>query len=180
MDMFFYIFLTLIILLCLIAFFYLNIFNKIQKLKIRIDEAETIVDDMLRTKYDLLTRINNIIINVLEHNYFKDLDDLKNKKISNFDMDRKITESISLYEKIKNDHKELINNDKLQEIDSELKINNERLEAAKAYFNINTLKFNSLIKTFPAIFIARIHNIKIKNCFDGKNLNDDDINDFKL
>lgn len=180
MEMFFYIFLVLIIIISLVALVYLNIYNKIQKIKIRIDESETIIDDMLRTRYDLVSRINNIIINVLNHNYLKEIDDLRNKKISNFEMDRKITDGLNLYEKIKNDHKELSDNDKLKEIDMELKFNNERLEAAKAYFNIQTSLLNKAIKTFPSMLIARIHNIKVRNYFDGKNLNDDDINDFKV
>lgn len=180
MNLAFYITLTIIILGSLGAIGYLIIFNHMQKHIIKINEAETIIDDMLRIRYDLLLRINGIIINVLEKDYFKDLEALKNKKISNFEMDRKITESINLYEKIKNDNKDLANEDKIKNIELELKGSEEKLEAAKIYFNINTSKLNELIKTFPSVIIARLHGIKIRPYFDGKNLNDEDINDFKL
>ncbi len=180
MNLLFYIVLTIIILSGLIAMGYLIIFNRIQKHTIKINEAEVIIDDMLRVRYDLLLRINGIIINALEKDYFKDLEALKNKKISNFEMDRKITEAINLYEKIKSDNKDLANEDKIKNIELELKNSEEKLEAAKIYFNMNTSKLNELIKTFPAIIIARLHNIKIRPYFDGKNLNDEDVNDFKL
>lgn len=180
MDLIFYILLSFIILFGLIGLLYLNIYNKIQIIKIRIDEAETVIDDMLRTRYDLILRASGIINVYLNHEYFKDLEALKNKKISNFDMDRKITEGLSLYEKIKNDNKTLNDDDKIKEINSSLKVNEEKLEAAKAYFNLNTTNLNAVLKTFPSMVVGRIHNIKIRPYFDGKDLNDDDINDFKL
>lgn len=180
MNLAFYIILSFIILVSLILITYLNIFNRIQKFKIKIDEAEAIVDDMLRVRYDLVLRINGIITNSVEKDYFKDFENLKNKKISNFDMDRNITEGIILYEKVKNDNKELTNNEKIKEIELELNTSEQKLEAAKSYFNLNTSKLNKLIKTFPSMLIARIHNIKVRPYFDGKDLNDDDIKDFKL
>lgn len=180
MELIFYLFLSFIIVFGLIGLLYLNIYNKIQRMKIRIDESETIIDDMLRLRYDLILRASNIINNYLNKEYFKDLETLRNKKISNFDMDRKITESLNLYEKIKNDNKNLCDDDKLKEIDINLKNSEERLEAAKAYFNLNTSKLNAIIKTFPSMIVSRLHNIKIRPYFDGKDLTDDDVNDFKL
>ncbi len=180
MDLVFYLFLSLIVFFGIIAILYLIIYNKIQKIKIRIDEAETIIDDKLRFRYDQMLKASEIIFKDLNKEYFKDLESLKNKKISNFDMDRKITESISLYETLKNDNRKLEDSNDLKEVDLNLKTSEEKLEAAKAYFNMNTSKLNELVRTFPAIIVARIHNVKIRPYFDGKNLNDDDINDFKL
>ena len=180
MELVFYIILSFIIVFCLLALLYLSTYNKIQRIKIRIDEAETIIDDMLRTRYDLILKASEIINSYLSREYFKDLEALKNKKISNFDMDRKITDGLNLYEKIKNDNKNLNDDEKIKEIDLNLKLNEEKLEAAKAYFNLNTTNLNSVLKTFPSMIVGRIHNIKIRPYFDGKDLNDDDINDFKL
>ncbi|HOP65605.1 MAG TPA: LemA family protein [Bacilli bacterium] len=180
MNLAFYIILSFIIIVGLLLIAYLNVFNKIQRLKIKIDEAETIIDDMLRDRYDLLLEINSILTTTLKKDYFKDLINLKSKKISNFDMDRQITEAVSLFSKIKNDNKDLNNNEKIKSIELNLKNNEEKLEAAKAYFNMNTSKLNELIKTFPSMIVARMHGIKIRTYFDGKNLNDEDINDFKL
>ena len=40
--------------------------------------------------------------------------------------------------------------------------------------------YNKLAKSFPSIIIAKILGYKIKTYFDGKNMEDDIVNDFKL
>lgn len=66
--------------------------------------------------------------------------------------------------------------EKLKEIE---KIN-ETLVSCKTYFNNNTSELNKLIRKFPTNIIAKIHGYKIKPFFDGKNMQDAVIDDFKL
>ena len=61
-----------------------------------------------------------------------------------------------------------------------LKDNDEILEAAKSFYNKYTTEINLLIKKFPTNIIAKFHKIKLRNYFDGKNMFDDEIKDFKL
>jgi len=63
---------------------------------------------------------------------------------------------------------------------TELKINTEKLDASKSYYNKHTTNINLLVKKFPTNIIGKIHGIRERNYFDNKNLNDDDILDFKL
>ena len=64
----------------------------------------------------------------------------------------------------------------LKEID---KIN-ETLTSCKTYFNNNTSELNKLIRKVPTNIVAKIHGYKIKPFFDGKNMQDAVIDDFKL
>ena len=56
----------------------------------------------------------------------------------------------------------------------------EKLQAAKSYYNKYTSELNDLIRTFPSNIVARMHNINIKPFFDGKNMEDEIVDDFKL
>lgn len=171
-----------IILIGIIVIQYIFKYNKLQEMNIKINEAESIIDNELRNKYDLVMRSSTIINKLLkkEVSYFKDLEKLKKDNISNFEMDRKITEGENLIYKVKNDFKSLNENDEYLDIINSLKNCDEILEAAKSFYNKYTTEINLLIKKFPTNIIAIIHKIKTKNYFDGKNMFDDEIKDFKL
>ena len=177
----------LIILIAIIIIGYIIIqyifkYNKLQSLNIKINEAESIIDEELRNKYDLIIRSSKTINKLLkkEVTYFKELEELKTKNISNFEIDRKITEGENLIQQVKNDYKSLNENEEYMEIINSLKNCDEILEAAKSYYNKNTTEINLIIKTFPTNLIAKIHKIKLRNYFDGKNMFDEEIKDFKL
>ena len=124
------------------------------------------------------TTINKLLKK--EVTYFKDLEKLKKDNISNFDLDRKITEGENLIDQVKNDYKSLNNNEEYISIINDLKDSDEILEAAKSFYNKYTTEINLLIKKFPTNIIAKFHKIKLRNYFDGKNMFDDEIKDFKL
>ena len=102
------------------------------------------------------------------------------EKISNFDLDRKLTEYVSLLDQIKLDNSELANNKGFKDILNEMKKASEKLQAAKSYYNKYTSELNDLIRTFPSNLVARLHAINIKPFFDGKNMEDEIVDDFKL
>ena len=161
---------------------YLVYYNKLQSKKIRVDESEVVIDDTLRKRYDLVIRICDIIKSSvkIKADYFKGFENLKNKNLSNFDLDRKITEAMTLILKVKEDYPELNDEKSLNEIFKELKENEEKLEAAKNFYNKYTGELNVLVKTFPSNIVSRIHRLDKKAYFDGKDLDDDIIKDFKL
>ena len=174
--------LTAIIIIGYIIIQYIFNYNKLQSLNIKLNESESIIDDELRNKYDLVMKSSSTINKLLkkEVTYFKELEQLKKKNITNYDIDRKITEGENLIHKVKNDYNSLNNNESYLEIINSLKESDEILEAAKAFYNKYTSEINLIIKSFPTNIIAKIHKIKLRNYFDGKNMFDDEIKDFKL
>lgn len=174
--------LVAIILIGILVIQYIFNYNRLQEMNIKINEAESIIDNELRNKYDLVMRSSTIINKLLkkEVTYFKDLEKLKNDNISNFEIDRKITEGENLIHKVKNDYKSLEDNEEYNTIINDLKDSDEILNAAKSFFNKYTTEINLIIKKFPTNLIAKMHRIKVRNYFDGKNMFDEEIKDFKL
>jgi len=177
----------IIILIAIIIIGYIIIqyifnYNKLQSLNIKLNESESIIDDELRNKYDLIMKSSSIINKILkkEVTYFKELEELKKKNISNFDIDRKVTEGENLIHKVKNDYRSLNDNEEYISIINDLKESDEILEAAKSFYNKYTSEINLIVKSFPTNIIAKIHKIKVRNYFDGKNMFDEEIKDFKL
>ena len=176
-----YAILIIVILVALLTIAYIYYYNRLQDCKINIDEAEYIVDDGLREKYDLMINTTNIIKdNIKDNKVFKEFEEIKKDELSSFDFDRKLTEYQILINKIKDDYKELNNNKELQTNLNNIKLVDEKITAAKSFYNDYITKINDLVRKFPSNIIARFHNINVKNYFDGKDLNDNNINDFKL
>ena len=95
-------------------------------------------------------------------------------------MERKLNDTLLLMDKVKNDYPELSAIKEYKELYKRLLENDEKISAAKKYYNKYTSSLNALVKKFPSNIISKLHNIKARNYFDNKDMNDDDLEDFKL
>lgn len=181
MDTAIVVILVLVALMAAFIAFYIAMFNGIQKNLIRIQEAESQIDEALRKKFDILRSMENIINEEtdLEQKNFVEFDS-EEIRMSNFDMDRKLSKVSETFRKIKSDYEDELDTETFRHLAVDLKIINEKNEAAKAYYNKFTTSLNMIIKKFPSNLIARIHGIEPHLYFDNKNMNDDDIFDFKI
>lgn len=166
----------------IIGIIYVVNFNKLQYLKTKIEQSENLIDEALRNKYDSIVKINTIIKKVVKDkkDYLKEYVNLKNHRISNFDLDRKLVEAMNVVYELQNDYTKLNDNQELKDILQNIKTTDEKLSAVKNYYNKNTSACNQLVRKFPSLLIAKIHGFKVKAFFDGKDLQDDIIDDFKL
>ncbi len=177
-----YIILILVFLLGILGMLYIHYYNDLQYLKTKIEQSEGIIDEVLRERYDIVVRTSDIIETHLKEkkDYFKEYIALKEEKISNFDMDRKLREAANIILNLKNDYPDLQKNEGMKEISRDLNRTTEKLTASIAYYNRYTNELNEMIRRFPSNCIAKVHHFQIKPFFDGKDMNDDDLLDFKL
>jgi LemA protein len=172
--------LILIIIFGILGLVYVINYNKMQYLKTKIEQAEGIIDETLRERYDLLVRANDIVKSVLKDNkdYFKDYINVKN--LTNFEMDRNLKKAFNILYKFKDDYKELETNKELKNILNTVKETNEKITATTSYYNKNTNLLNGYVRQFPSNIVAKINKFTIKPFFDGKDMTDDVYNDFKI
>ena len=164
----------------LLGIIYAFCYNKLNYFKTRREKAEYIIDENLRKKYDIICNINiEIKKDINKKDYLKEYIDLKSKKISNYDLERKLIEAINLIKELINDNSKL-DNKSIHDLLKEIKKIDEELEAGKNYYNKNNTELNSIIRKFPASIVAKIHKFQIQPYFDGKDMQDAITNDFKL
>ena len=177
-----YSFLFMFIIAGCLGIVYIYNYNKLQHSKTKIEHAECLIDESIRTKYDLLCKYEDFIKDSLGNGkeFLKNITKLKDENISNFDLDRKLTEYENLISKFKSDNADLVDSKEFKKLTNEDKKINEKLQAAKSYYNKYTNELNDLIRTFPSNIVAKMHGMDIKPFFDGKNMQDDIIDDFKL
>lgn len=174
--------LIVIVVLILCFLFISIIYNKFQDYIIKINEVEGKIDETLRNKFDSILQMNNIIKESIKTNKIivDDISKLKDKKISSFELDRKLSDSLNKINFIKSQYNELKGNEKLNKLSYEIDEMDEALDAYKKFYNEKIVSYNKLIRIFPYNIIGKILKYKEKTFFDGKNMNDDDIKDFKL
>ena len=172
----------IIIILFTIGFIYLTTYNKYQDYIIRINEVESKIDDNLRDKFDIILELNNNIKEKIKtkKELVDDLSNLKEEKISSFEMDRKLTDAMNKVNFVKENYQELDNDKDVDKLLYNIEDIDESLKACKKYYNETITKYNKLIRKLPYNIIGKILKYKEKPFFDGKDMTDEDIKDFKI
>ena len=165
-----------------LGFIGLLYYNKLEELKIYINEAEANIDNSLRTKFDIMNRLIKVITaNVkVEEDLFEDFIKIRGRKLSNFDMDRKLTDLENIFYDLSLTHKEVREIDTYNKMLRKLKRNDVKLLASKDYYNTTITEYNKLVKKVPSNLVAKFTNHEHLTFFDGKNMEDDVYNDFKI
>lgn len=174
--------LILIALVGLLLIGYISIYNKLQYGSTKIEHVEGLIDEDLRHKYDIVVRADDVLKTHLKDKkeYLKEYIDLKDAKISNFDLERKLKEAETIILNLYNDNLSLSENTNMVEIIQDFKAINEKLIAGISYYNRQMNILNAFIRKFPNNLIAKIHHFTSKPFFDQKDMTDTDIEDFKL
>ena len=173
--------LTACIVICVFMIWYITTYNKFQEYIIRINEAEAKIDTTLRKRYDLLNKAIGIITsNTNLKEVLTKIPELKNKKLSNFELDRELYLSINEFFVIKEEHDELTTNEEFVKINVSLNESEIEIEAFRRYYNDVITDYNKLVKRFPSNIVALISSYKTKPYFDGKDLFNEKKDNLKL
>lgn len=172
--------LYIVIFIVLILLFYTHIYNKIKTQILKINSVESEIDESLRLKYDLLVKIISEIKQIEKDHNFDDIEKMKDENLSSFEFKRKLTDIESQIYTIRNDNTKLLKNNTFNDLWYEINSLNSKIKAQEKYYNENTTIYNSLVTKFPSKIVATILKLKEKRYFDGKNMYDKNIKDFKI
>lgn len=174
----------LIILVILFAIFMIvnYIYNKFQDYIIKINEVEGKMDETLRNKFDNILKINNIIKERIKtkKELVDDLEEIKSDEKSSFEIYRILKESYNKIDFVRKQYKEVSTSEEINKLFYEIDELDETLKAYIKFYNENIVEYNKLIRKVPYNVIGIILKYEEKKFFDGKDLNDDNIKDFKL
>ena len=101
--------LIIIVVIFLLFIAFSIIYNKFQDYIIRINEVEGKIDEAIREKFDIIIKLNNIIKEKIKTKkvLVDDISKLKDKKISSFEIDRKLVEALNKINFVKSQYTEL-------------------------------------------------------------------------
>lgn len=172
----------IVIIICAISIFYATVYNKFQDYIIRINEVESMIDNNLRSKYDLLNRVIPIIKSAIpkDKEIFGEVVKLRSRKLGNFDLYRVLVRASNEFESLKEEYPDIEKSAEIKKIRSQINEINLKLDNEIDYYNENISIYNSLLKKFPSNIVGTFCKYKEKLFFDRKDMNDEDYDDFKL
>ena len=154
---------------CLVVF--VTTYNHFQDYIIRINEAEESIDAVLRKRFDLLNKSIGIIkANTKEEDVLSIVKELKSKKITNFELDRKLYDAINEFNEYKEKYEKLKTNEAYLKIDINLFESESEIVALRKYYNDIITDYNKMVKSLPSNLVALIRGYKTKAYFDGNEI----------
>lgn len=174
--------LVIILIICSIAIFYASVYNKFQEYIIKINEVESIIDNNLRKKYDLINRTIPIIKSSIpkDKQIFGEIVKLRSRKLSNFELYRILIDASGELNSLASEYPTINESEEIKKIQSSITSIDNTIDESTLYYNDNISIYNSLIKKFPSNIVATLSKYKEKLFFDRKDMSDEDYNDFKL
>ena len=171
--------LIIVIIIALIGIVYKMLLNRLQTLNIKINEAEKIINEHLKKRYDLVVRTSHLVKkNIdLDIEVFKEVETLKTQKVSNNEFDSKINEAYNIISQLKEDYPELNENRGFKDILEEFLESNEILEAAKQYYDKYATELNSNLTKFPINIIGKIHKITKRDYYNTTDIEEETLID---
>ncbi len=105
---------------------------------------------------------------------------MKSSNLSNFEVDRIVKDGINEFNVYKDKYPKLKDNELFVKTDIELINSEAEIVSLRKYYNDIITEYNRYARIFPSNIVAFISRYKQKTYFDGKDMNDDDIKDFKI
>ena len=172
----------IIALVCVISVFYATIYNKFQDYIIRINEVESMIDNNLRNKYDLLNRAIPIIKSSIpkDKEIFEEIIKLRSRKLGNFELYRVLVRTSNEFSALREQYSDIDKSSEIKKIRNQIDEIDLKLDNQIDYYNENISVYNILLKKFPSNIVASFSKYKEKLFFDRKDMSDEDYNDFKL
>lgn len=153
--------------------------NRLNVLQVKINEADSGIDIALIKRYDILTKMLEVVKGYVKHEketlfeviklrngvFLEDKNKVNEKMDRNMEKIRVIAES----------YPELKSNENFKTLQQSIIEVEEHLQAARRLYNSNVSLFNQMIVTFPASIVANSKSLKSKPFFEATESKKNDV-----
>ena len=166
-----------IVLICLITV--ISISNKLNRAIVKIDESLSGIDVALTKRYDVLTKMIDVVKAYSKHeketlfkviNLRKDMS-IKERNDANHDMD----ENFKKINIVAENYPELKSSENYKTLQQSIADVEEHLQAARRLYNSNVSLYNQLLVSFPTSSIAKNKGMTKKEFFEADEIKKDDV-----
>lgn len=171
----FMVILCILIVICVVMIYSVATYNHFQDYIIRINEADVNIDATLRKRFDLLNKAITIIKSntKTKEEVLEPIVKLRSKKISNFELDRKLYDCINEFQSYKEKFPKLALDEEYLKIEIGLMESESEIVGLRKYYNDIVTDYNKMVKSCPSNLIAMMKKYKAKDYFDGTNIDEE-------
>lgn len=170
---------AIIVLIVIFFVWYISVSNKLNRAVVKIDEALSGIDVALTKRYDVLTKIIDVVKSYAKHeketlfdivNLRSDMS-IKEKSDANLVMD----ENIKKINVVAENYPELKSNENYKTLQLAISDVEEHLQAARRLYNANVSLYNQLLVSFPSSSIAKNKGMVKKDFFEADEIKKNDV-----
>ena len=171
-----------IAILLVLVYAWISISNGLNKALVKIDEASSGIDVALTKRYDVLTKMINVVKDYAKHEQetlFKTIELRKDMTIHEKNVANQVMEeSFSKINALAENYPDLKSNENYIMLQKSIVDVEEHLQASRRLYNANVSAYNQKIVTFPISIIAKSKGLTKEDFFvaDEKKREDVEIN----
>lgn len=169
----------IVILVLIVAIWYISTSNKLNRCIVKIDEADSGIDVALTKRYDVLTKMMDVVKAYAKHeketlfeviNLRKGMS-LEEKNVEN----AKMTKNLEKINVVAEAYPELKSSENYKTLQQSIIDVEEHLQAARRMYNSNVSIYNQMIVTFPASIVANAKSLTKKAFFEAEDVKKSDV-----
>ena len=174
-----YIFIVIIVIVLICIIWYISTSNKLNRAVVKIDESLSGIDVALTKRYDVLTKMIDVVKSYSKHEKetifevikLRDNMSIKEKNEVNHLMD----ENLRKIKVVAENYPELKSSENYKTLQQSIMDVEEHLQAARRLYNSNVSIFNQLLVSFPTSAIAKNKKMTKKDFFEADEIKKEDI-----
>lgn len=174
-----YIVIAVIIVVLIIVISIISISNKLNKAIVKIDEASSGIDVALTKRYDVLTKMIDVVKSYAKHEkdtLFEVIKLRKNMSIEEKNAEnKKMDENFSKINIVAENYPELKSSENYKTLQQSIVEVEEHLQAARRLYNSNVSIYNQMIVSFPISIIAKSKGMVKKDFFESDEAKKEDV-----
>lgn len=170
-----YIIIALVVVL-LITIFSVITYNKLQRLKIRVEEGFSTMDVYLKKRWDLIPQLVEVVKGYMKHEkeLLQELTNIRTTSYNDLSFQEKanttdqLSEDLSKIIAVSENYPELKASTNFVHLSEEITKVEEDIANARKYYNGTVRNINEVIVTFPSSIVALIFKFKKEKMFEAK------------
>ena len=174
-----YIIIAIIVVVLIIIISIISISNKLNKAVVKIDEASSGIDVALTKRYDVLTKMIEVVKSYAKHEketLFEVINLRKNMSINEKNVEnKKMDENFSKINVVAENYPELKSSENYKTLQQSIAEVEEHLQSARRLYNSNVSIYNQMLVSFPASIIAKSKRMTKKDFFEADENKKEDV-----
>lgn len=165
---------VIVIIVAVIVIAIIGIYNKLVKLNVRTNEAWSDIGVQLKRRYDLIPNLVDTVKGYAkqEKSVFKEVTEARTSAMKAKGMKAKgeaenqITEALKSVFAVAESYPELKSNQNFSKLQDELTDTENKIQAARRFYNGNVREMNIAVQTFPTNVFANMLGFKKRDLFE--------------
>lgn len=174
-----YIVIAVIVVILIILIWYILTSNKLNRSVVKIEEALSGIDVALTKRYDVLTKMTEVVKSYAKHEKETLFEVIKLRKDMSIeernDANRAMNENFRKINVVAESYPELKSSENYKTLQQSIADVEEHLQAARRLYNSNVSFYNQLLVSFPTSSIAKNKGMTKKEFFEADEVKKEDI-----